>query len=840
MSKLKLFTHAAASMLAAVGSADNSWTAGQAVGGGDYYLYNIGTKTFLNAGDPDEGWGTHAFMNSRFGYKITLSANEEAWNIATPCSNGGTSNYLTSSCWSDGAATGWTFTPVTVDGYTNVYTISVNSTYLTAASTKKVTTEKAVASDNDSYWILISKDQLKDNFKNASEANPVDATFFLKNPEFQRNFDGGSSAWTWTKSDGNHIVITNSNYTPINNASYYGCEFWNNTFDIHQTVSDLPVGKYKLSIQGFGVNGTTYLYATADGTTTSQTFASTSSENINQYNAAIAAVNGGSYTTTTTDAFSVKGGTLTVGVKRETNQSRDWTVFDNMYLEYVGALSSEEAITAYNDALTAANEANAKTDTMAATAKEALTAALTTYGSLNTSTATSDELQKATSALTEAVTAVNTSIAAYSSAATALKARNELYRNNNFITDEAYKAYYTDLLTNFEARTLTTDEAKAINNPYTISKWHADSITNKYMGSAYGITDYNGAVPYVNTWSKEGESDGSNFKVPFYEYWVADGSILEDKTLTTTKTGLTAGKVYKVTAWVRARLSNYQTAPVTGITMDAGGSSVAITGTQVGSSQLYLDNYTVYGTADSEGTLTVNFKVAGTNASWLSFQNLKYEEATVTALDESASNTISEASDAYVTLKRSFVNGYHNTLVLPFDLTADQVKAAFGSDAKVYSFANTEGDQVNFTEATTISANVPVLITTKTTATEFTFTNVDVKRATPTATGTNWNFVGTYNAKTAVPANSYEMYNNALYKSDGTNSYFVNGFRAYLEPNTTAAAKPMLNIGGTATSINKVISGIDKEGNLYNLAGQRVSKNTKGLLIKNGKKFINK
>lgn len=50
----------------------------------------------------------------------------------------------------------------------------------------------------------------------------------------------------------------------------------------------------------------------------------------------------------------------------------------------------------------------------------------------------------------------------------------------------------------------------------------------------------------------------------------------------------------------------------------------------------------------------------------------------------------------------------------------------------------------------------------------------------------------------------------------------------------------MLNIGGTATSINKVISGIDKEGNLYNLAGQRVSKNTKGLLIKNGKKFINK
>lgn len=174
---------------------------------------------------------------------------------------------------------------------------------------------------------------------------------------------------------------------------------------------------------------------------------------------------------------------------------------------------------------------------------------------------------------------------AYASAKTALDNREKLYENNNFITADAYKTYYTEPLAKYEARTLTTDEANAINNPYAISGWRADDNTNKFMGSAYGITDYNGAVPYVNTWSKEGESDGSNFKVPFYEYWVGDGDILGDKTLTTTKTGLTAGKVYKVTAWVRTRLSNKQTAPVKGITMDAGGSSVAITGTQVGSSQ---------------------------------------------------------------------------------------------------------------------------------------------------------------------------------------------------------------------------------------------------------------
>ena len=394
----------------------------------------------------------------------------------------------------------------------------------------------------------------------------------------------------------------------------------------------------------------------------------------------------------------------------------------------------------------------------------------------------------------------------------------------------------------YEARTLTTDEANAINNPYAISGWRADANTNKFMGSAYGITDYNGAVPYVNTWSKEGESDGSNFKVPFYEYWVGDGDILGDKTLTTTKTGLTAGKVYKVTAWVRTRLSNKQTAPVKGITMDAGGSSVAITGTQVGSSQLYLDNYTVYGTADSKGTLTVNFKVAGTNANWLSFQNLKYEEATVTALDENSDNTIADASDAYVPLNRSFSTEYYNSLVLPFSLTADQVTAAFGEGTTVYSYSNTDGDNINFATSTTgIDANTPVLIKTATKSTSFAFPNVDiVNNATPTAPGKNWNFVGSYNAKTVIPADAYEMFNNTLYKSNGTDSYFIKGFRAYIAPAAVTSAKPMLIINGVATSIDKVITNIDKDGNLYNLAGQRVSKNAKGIVIKNGKKVINK
>lgn len=45
---------------------------------------------------------------------------------------------------------------------------------------------------------------------------------------------------------------------------------------------------------------------------------------------------------------------------------------------------------------------------------------------------------------------------------------------------------------------------------------------------------------------------------------------------------------------------------------------------------------------------------------------------------------------------------------------------------------------------------------------------------------------------------------------------------------------------GSGTGISNITATDDADAPVYNLAGQRVSKDTKGLLIKNGKKFINK
>lgn len=808
---------------------------------GTYYLYDAADNLFFSRGG---SWGTECMM-SKFGIPLVLANQSDGSVTLHPADWSGT-GYIhiekDKAMYTDNPhASHWTL-EASGDGYV-IKSDSATYVKLNAGNLGYYLNAVEKSAANGTVFTLKTPAEYKTivdayptaNYSSVSTSAGWTGDFLttLASKTATVVKDLGPNDYTWTKS---------CNRSDANSSSPR--EVYQGAGNFKTQLTGLQKGVYKVAVHAFERASSNAFCASLDNTIAynSVSYIEANGEqarvkgwaedrvsdiNPNSVTEAGSAFTNGKYLN---EVYAYVGdeGTLDLKVAVPDWQGSHWFIFGNTTVTYYSDLTDAQKTVLINTAESVGNLA------MNADVKTALTTALTNFKA----SATLDTYNTLSSAVTDAENSAN----AYASAKTALDNREKLYEDNNFITADAYQIYYTEPLAKYEARTLTTDEANAINNPYAISGWRADANTNKFMGSAYGITDYNGAVPYVNTWSKEGESDGSNFKVPFYEYWVGDGDILGDKTLTTTKTGLTAGKVYKVTAWVRTRLSNKQTAPVKGITMDAGGSSVAITGTQVGSSQLYLDNYTVYGTADSEGTLTVNFKVAGTNANWLSFQNLKYEEATVTALDESSDNTIADASDAYVTLNRSFSTEYYNSLVLPFSLTADQVTAAFGEGTTVYSYSNTDGDNINFATSTTgIAANIPVLIKTATKSTSFAFPNVDiVNNATPTAPGKNWNFVGSYNAKTVIPAGAYELFNNNLYKSNGTSSYFIKGFRAYIAPAAATSAKPMLTINGVATSIDKVITNIDKDGNLYNLAGQRVSKNAKGIVIKNGKKIINK
>lgn len=241
-----------------------------------------------------------------------------------------------------------------------------------------------------------------------------------------------------------------------------------------------------------------------------------------------------------------------------------------------------------------------------------------------------------------------------------------------------------------------------------------------------------------------------------------------------------------------------------------------------------------------------------TSTSIAYFKRVSAGAATTLTLDEDATETtITAGKNVNVTLKRTFNDNAWNTLVLPFDLTAEQIAAAFGADAKVAAYtgatAGADGTYtLNFKEATTITANTPVFIhSAQNNADGYTFTGVEVKNATPTKTAEGFNFVGTYTA-TTVPVGNYFINSSNKFFKAGDDKTNIKGTRATFEPVGAAATAKGLGFNvtedGTTTAINSITMQEELNVNapMYNLAGQQVTKAYKGVILQNGKKFINK
>ena len=229
----------------------------------------------------------------------------------------------------------------------------------------------------------------------------------------------------------------------------------------------------------------------------------------------------------------------------------------------------------------------------------------------------------------------------------------------------------------------------------------------------------------------------------------------------------------------------------------------------------------------------------------------KFYERPETFDETSTESTVAAGHNVTATLKRTFNDNAWNTLVLPFDLTADQIAAAFGAGAKVAAYtgatAGTDGTYtLNFKEATTITANTPVFIhSAQNNSDGYTFTGVEVKDATPTQTADGFNFVGTYTA-TTVPVGNYFINSSNKFFKAGDDKTNIKGTRATFEPVGAATSAKGLGFNvtedGTTTAINSITMQEELNANapMYNLAGQQVTKAYKGVILQNGKKFINK
>lgn len=234
----------------------------------------------------------------------------------------------------------------------------------------------------------------------------------------------------------------------------------------------------------------------------------------------------------------------------------------------------------------------------------------------------------------------------------------------------------------------------------------------------------------------------------------------------------------------------------------------------------------------------------------------KIDETEPLTLNESATNTIEAKSGVNVTLKRTMVKGEWNTICLPFSVTEDKAKAAFGNDVKIVEldeYATVDHNVLSFKASTGIVAATPYLIKPSAVADEYTFENVDI---TDKAAGYSMTknadiaFKGIYNTvditSDVVDAKFGDTYY-AAFLGDGNKIYKAGtgktkGFRAYFAiPKSAAASALRVVIDGTATSIKNIDSEVvESNAPVYNLQGQRVDGNnlTPGIYVKAGKKFV--
>ncbi len=251
--------------------AQTSPNSGVEVTEGDFYIYNLGASRYLAKGS---SYGTHTTVDGA-GTVVAISAVDGAYlihfdGIAADA-------YLGNGGWVDCNSTRtdystYTFESVSLDGYTNVYKLKADNggNYLYWSGGEGRYGNEALVGDIteiaelSTYWILIPK-TTRENLANASSATPVDVTYYVTDPDMERDANADGQASSYWKGD----FI--KNFTAQEKCTANFLEKWagqwvSNTsttasspyklkdYKAYQSLPTLPNGKYKLTISATAVN----------------------------------------------------------------------------------------------------------------------------------------------------------------------------------------------------------------------------------------------------------------------------------------------------------------------------------------------------------------------------------------------------------------------------------------------------------------------------------------------------------------------------------------------------------------------------------------------------------
>jgi hypothetical protein len=300
---------------------------------GEYYIIDAESGLMMAAGND---YGTRGIV-SETGLDLILTPYEEARSVTidSRVSNGGNNHFLGSNLYMDSSEWGWF---LEYQGFG--FYITNGEKYINFDNDNNL-----VLSDTPREWIIVTKQGVMETrmaeLAEATAENPVDATFLLQNPNFNRN-DQRVEAWVVSED------CTNKNLNggnQVNNCA----ESYHSTFTIMQTVSGAPAGEYELTAQGFYRQDE---YEGEEAPAAPQFFANGVNGDVpektgeeNSMSDASASFTAGLYTIEPIRFTVEEDGMMYVGIY--TLATHQWVIFDNFRLTYFGPALSN-AITEVN------------------------------------------------------------------------------------------------------------------------------------------------------------------------------------------------------------------------------------------------------------------------------------------------------------------------------------------------------------------------------------------------------------------------------------------------------------------------------------------------------------
>ena len=219
---------------------------GTTVQEGSVYLYNVESGMWLQNNDrynPEltlQFWTTRGQLGDR-GLDFTLIAQPDGgYQIGPRYTKNNSMNGDGFYFDTNKDVTSWQFTPKTVSGVSNAYTIECGFATLGADVNNYL---RAVDLGATTWQVVTLEERMKYVQDNASATNPIDVTFLVKNPDLSNNNERNN--WVVTREGGNE------QWNDFNRFNRHCQVQGSNSVDIAQTGIEVPNGTYQVLFTGF-------------------------------------------------------------------------------------------------------------------------------------------------------------------------------------------------------------------------------------------------------------------------------------------------------------------------------------------------------------------------------------------------------------------------------------------------------------------------------------------------------------------------------------------------------------------------------------------------------------